>query len=226
VHAHKKQFHRLRHAVSVLLGLALAATLPVSTAWAAGGTTPPTGIASASAKARAVPTTPQLRIAVDDGHTSAAVGDKPTYTITLDNLGTAEVTGLVVTQSVPPGLNFKSADSAGVAKAGLVSWRVNVKASGKATLHTTMTVSTTPKDLLRLATVACASTSAKGPPVVCAAHSDLLPAGAAVLTAKAGAVPARAAGGNGWWYAGSILGAILLAVGGAALLLARRRTPS
>jgi uncharacterized repeat protein (TIGR01451 family) len=212
----------------VALGVVLAAALSTSTAWATGGTTPPTGIPSPSARARAAtPTTPQLRIAVDNGRTSVAVGDKPTYTITLDNLGTTAITGLVVTQSVPTGLNLTSADSSGVATAGLVSWRVNLKASGKATIHTTMTVSKTPKDVLRLATVACASTAVKGPPIVCAAHSDLLPAGAAAEAGKARAkvVPgatARSTGPN-WWYVAGGVGAIAGVVAALATLIARRR---
>ncbi len=163
---------------------------------------------------------PQLSIAVDDGRLSAASGDTLTYTLTIRNLDSAPVSGLHVTQSMPRGLTFGSADSAGFVVADSVTWQVDLNAAASATMHTTMSVSATPKELLRLATVACAGISATAPPVVCASHSDLLPAGreaAAAATAAASKRPASST--NYAWYIG---GAAILA-GGVVLTLRRRR---
>ena len=166
---------------------------------------------------------PQLSIAVDDGHPSAAAGDTLTYAITVRNLGSTPVTGLHVTQSVPSGLTFGSADSAGQATPGTVAWVVDLDATGTATLHTTMSVSATPKELLRLATVACASVSATAPPIVCASDSDLLPAGrqsaATKTTTRSGGH--ATSGARGWFIGGAIVVVAALAV--AVLVLRRRR---
>ncbi|GLZ42377.1 hypothetical protein [Actinokineospora sp. NBRC 105648] len=164
----------------------------------------------------------QLRIAIDNGRTSATVGDTLVYAVTVHNLGTTDLTALRVTQSAPTGLTFGSADSAGAAEAGGVAWDIDLKAGAEAVLHSTMTVAGTPPELLRLATVACAARSADDPPIVCAAHSDQLPAGAA---AAVGAAPPAANHLVGWYGAG---GAVLLGCVLAAVLLVRRRhrTPS
>lgn len=231
MHANKQRCPSSLRALSVTLGIALAVLWPLGAASATGPGAQPTGTPTTSTTVQVAPSGPQLSITVDNGRTSAAVGDRPTYTITISNLGSTQVTGLVVTQSVPTGLSFTSADSAGIAKAGLVSWFVDLKASGKATLHTTMTVSKSPKELLRLATVACASVSAKGPPIVCATDSDLLPAGASAEGAKAEgrAKPAKrtgaaatSAGRTGWYITGG-LGGIAILVGGMVLMTRKRK---
>lgn len=163
---------------------------------------------------------PQLSIAVDDGHTSADTGATLTYTVTVRNLGTTEVTGLAVTQTMPAGLKLDSSSPAGVPGAGEVGWRTDLKATGAATFHSTMTVSKTPADLLRLATVACASTSTTGPPIVCASHSDQLPAGASAAAREAGTRSASSGGQSRWYLIG---GAVLLIVAASLILWFRRR---
>lgn len=148
-----------------------------------------------TAQAREAP--PQLSIAVDSAATSAAVGDTLSYVITVNNLGDTRVRGLRVSQTMPEGLDFGSADQSGKAGRGSVQWTVDLAANGEATLRTTMEVATTPKEVLRLATVACAAVDADEPPLVCATHSALLPAGAAAESrsaatddeAQAGALP-------------------------------------
>jgi len=231
MHANDQRCPSSWRAVSVTLGIALAILWPLNTA-SATEVGALLGTYSTAATVTVAPPGPQLSISVDNGRTSAAIGDRPTYTITVRNLGTTRVTGLRVTQSVPTGLKLRSADSAGTLKSGMVSWRLNLKATSKATLHTTMTVSPTPKELLRLATVACASVSAKAPPIVCATHSDQLPAGAAAQAAG----KTRAAGATGpgsatgtttartrWYVAGGLGGMVMLI--GALALMARRREP-
>lgn len=167
---------------------------------------------------------PQLSIAIDNGRTSTAAGDSLTYTIDIRNLGTTEVSQLGVTQSVPAGLTFESADSAGSAAAEVVTWRIDLKPSATATVHSTMTVGATPADLLRLATVACARMSSDDPPIVCAAHSDQLPAGAAA----AARAQSRTAASPSWtdsgkWY---LVGGIAVLVVVLAILWIRRRITS
>jgi len=167
------------------------------------------------------PSTPQLSIAVDNGRTSTRPGDKLTYSIVVSNLGTTTIKGLRVTQSVPAGLKLVTTDPAGVAKAGSVSWRLDLRATAKATIHTTMTVTNTPAELLRLATVACASLSAGKTPIVCASHSDQLPAGAAAEASKRTASqPGSSSGRVGW----SVGGGLVLVAGVAALVARRRRS--
>jgi len=162
---------------------------------------------------------PQLSIAIDDGRTSASAGDTLTYAITVRNLGPTQVTGLQVTQSVPTGLTFGSADAAGEAKSQTVTWVVVLPPTGAAILHTTMSVTATTKELLRLATVACASLSATPPPIVCASDSDLLPAGRQAAAATTTAPQRDASSGGRGWY----IGGIVLFLAAAAVLVARRR---
>jgi uncharacterized repeat protein (TIGR01451 family) len=223
--AHEQRCPSPVRVMSVTLGVILATLVTAAPASATEVGAQRAGGYSNSATVTVAPPTPQLSIAVDNGRTSAAVGDTPTYTITVRNLGTTQVTGLLVTQSVPTGLKVRSADSTGVAKAGMVSWRLDLEASGKVTVHTAMTVAKTPKDLLRLATVACASVSDKGPPIVCATDSDQLPAGASAQVSKASAAPASGppvatSKGRDWAYAAGGLGGIVLLMG---VLIARRR---
>jgi uncharacterized repeat protein (TIGR01451 family) len=166
----------------------------------------------------AASTTPQLSIAVDSNRTSAAVGDVLPYAITIRNLGGTAITGLKISQSVPTGLRFKSADLAGKAHPLSIEWSVNLKAGGTATVHSTMTVTNTPPELLRLATVACARSIAKAPPIVCAAHSAQLPAGALAERAAAQAPDHDAVKTEYVAGAGGVL-----AVGAAVVVITRRR---
>ncbi len=166
------------------------------------------------------PVAPQLSIAVDNGHTTAAAGDTLNYTISVQNLGTTDVADLHVTQSMPAGLKFRSADSAGKPKAGGVNWTLDLKAAGHTKVHSTMTVLDTPPELLRMATVACASTSADDPPIVCASHSDQLPAGAAAETASARNAAPGADGLDPWYLA---LGLSLVVAALVVVLIIRRR---
>ena len=197
----------------VLLALLLAtpaAAAPPTTSPTAPPHATATGTGTTTAKAAA----PSLSIAVDNGRTTATVGEKLDYTVTVRNLGSAVVKNLLITQTVPTGLTFGSADHAGVTGAGKVSWRTEIPAGSSTAFHTTMTVTATPAELLRLASVACAAAAPDAPPIVCAAHSDALPAAAQA------AGGARGAAGRTWWYVG---GAALIVGLAAAMVLLRRR---
>jgi len=166
----------------------------------------------------AEPAAPQLSISIDNGRTSAEVGDQLSYSITVENLGPDAVKRLLITQTMPPGLTADSADTDGVVKPEQVTWRVNLKAADTKTLVAKATVSKTSKQTLRLAAVVCASTGAEAPPIVCASHSDQLAAGAAAeAAAKAAAKPDDDGMPWAWLTAGTA--AVLLA----GLLIARRR---
>jgi uncharacterized repeat protein (TIGR01451 family) len=162
---------------------------------------------------------PQLSIAVNDGHKAAAVGDELGYSIVVKNLGPDAVKRLRVTQTAPSGLTIESADASGRIKAGSATWTIDLKPGKKASLHTRATVSKTSTQTLRLATVACASVTTKAPPVVCAADSDQLPAGAKSDAARTSSNDSGFA--MRWFVIG---GAVLLVV--ISLWLMRRRRSS
>ncbi|MGJ6962644.1 hypothetical protein ACSDR0_12105 [Streptosporangium sp. G11] len=197
---------------------------------AGGGRTPADGMRAGGERPRgrmkigaAAP--PTLSIDVDNGRTSAEKGDRLTYTVTVRNIGATDARGLRLTQSLPDGLRFVSADRGGRARAGEVTWAVDLKAGGNAAFHTTGEVRDTPPDLLRLATVACASAMKDDRPIVCATHSDLLPAGAAA-EAKAKAARAPAPAVNRLWYAGAGAGLLVLVLTGVLTVRHTRRRAS
>lgn len=163
---------------------------------------------------------PSLSISIDNGRTTAEKGDKLTYTVTVRNVGTTRARDLGLTQTLPPGLKFVSADGRGSASKDRVSWSVNVPPGKEAVVHTTAEVGDTPEDLLRLASVACANIEGSDKPIVCATHSDQLPAGAA---AEAAAHEAANPVTSRLWYAG--VGAVLAALLLTALLVLRRIRP-
>lgn len=163
---------------------------------------------------------PRLSISVDNGRTAAQEGDRLTYTVTVRNLGTAGARNLHLTQSLPPGLKFVSTDGHGAARHGQIVWSANVGVGKDVTFHTTAKVQDTPDDLLRLATVACASTGADSKPIVCATHSDQLPAGAAAAEAARQAVN-PATGTLRYVLLG--LGLLVVAVAGTLVALRARR---
>ncbi|AWS40597.1 DUF11 domain-containing protein [Streptosporangium sp. 'caverna'] len=160
---------------------------------------------------------PRLSISVDNGRTAAQEGDRLTYTVTVRNIGTAGARNLHLTQSLPPGLKFVSTDGHGAVRHGQIVWSADVRAGKDVTFHTTAKVQDTPDQLLRLATVACASTGADAKPIVCATHSDELPAGAAA--AEAARLAANPATGTLRYV---LMGIGLLIVAVAGTLVARR----
>ncbi|HUK67817.1 MAG TPA: DUF11 domain-containing protein [Streptosporangiaceae bacterium] len=122
---------------------------------------------------------PGLSIGVDDGRQFAKPGDLLTYTVKIQNIGSTNARGLDVVQTLPAGMTLISASKHGAAQAGQVRWQLNLPAGHADTFGVIGKVGHTPSQLLRLATIACASTGTGVKPLVCAAHSDELPAGAA-----------------------------------------------
>jgi uncharacterized repeat protein (TIGR01451 family) len=135
---------------------------------------------------------PQLSIAVSDGRTSVNEGDQVTYTVRLRNIGRHMVRQLRLVQTLPAGLKLISATRRPATRPGTLSWQISLAAGHSSTFRVTGRVGHTPDQLLRLATVVCASAGSSTRPIVCGAHSDELPAGA-VAAAQAGRATASAA---------------------------------
>jgi uncharacterized repeat protein (TIGR01451 family) len=205
VHATAQQKPMTARAVAVAIGVAFitlaASSYPTSIAVGAGA--------------------PRLSIAVDNGRTTTAAGDVLEYSITIRNLDSTDVEGLAVTQTVPDGLRFESADAEGVLSDKSINWKTTLPAGGEAVHHSTMTVLDTSADLLRLATVACAHTAPQDVPIVCASHSDQLPAGAAAAEATRAVSAPTISSTLRWWYLTALAG--LFCAGVAAVLTVRRR---
>jgi uncharacterized repeat protein (TIGR01451 family) len=182
--------------------------------------------AAQPAQAEAKAKSPQLSITVDDGRADAKPGDELRYTLTVTNLGGDRVEDLRVTQTVPTGARLRSADRAGRASEGTVAWTVDVAPGRSTTVTTSLTLARElPADLLRLATVGCASTSAKAPPVVCASDSDELPAGAAAAAQQRELDPAAADDRRAWVVPAALgSGGLVVAAGLGAWATGRHRS--
>jgi len=172
--------------------------------------------------AQAAPPKTSLSIAIDNGHTTTTVGDVLVYTITVRNLGTKNIDKLHLQQSMPPGLTFKSAQPTAKAGAGEVSWTIDVRPGATATLRSTSVVTATTPDILRLASVACASTSPTAAPIVCASDSDQLPAGAVAAARQTRLGASGAQSQTPWVAVVGLAGGAAVAVT-AVVLVARRR---
>ncbi len=74
------------------------------------------------------------------GPATAAVGDDITYTITYGNTGSADALNTVITDPVPAGTTFVSADNGGTNVAGVVTWNIGTLAHGTSGLLLHFTV--------------------------------------------------------------------------------------
>ena len=74
------------------------------------------------------------------GPATAAVGDDITYTITYGNTGSSDALNTVITDPVPAGTTFVSADNGGTNVAGVVTWNIGTLAHGTSGLTVHFTV--------------------------------------------------------------------------------------
>jgi uncharacterized repeat protein (TIGR01451 family) len=139
-----------------------------------------------SASARATtPAGPTLSIAVSDGTNATKPGDLLSYTVNIRNLGSASAPPLVVALMLPPAFKLLSASGGGAKAAGQVKWQVSLPAGHSGAFRVVGRVGPTPRQLLRLDAVACATAGKGAKPIVCAASSNELPAGAAAAATAA-----------------------------------------
>jgi uncharacterized repeat protein (TIGR01451 family) len=179
-----------------IAGLEVVSIVALGVAWAgpaAATPSPPPGSPSATAAPSAVTPLvagppPQLSIAISNGETSVKVGDRLIYTITVTNTGTTTAHALLISQTIPAGLQLVASDGEANNAAGTVSWISDLTPAMVKTFHTTTVLQTTGANLLRLATVACATDTQLARTLVCATDSDQLP----VAAAAAGSAPAKA----------------------------------
>lgn len=152
---------------------------------------------------------PDLAIGIDDGHTDVRGGDRLTYTVRIRNIGTEDADDLLITQTLPAGARFGSADRDGVLRDGTVTWHTDLPAGRDTTFAVHAEVGQPASNQLRLASVACARVDGDSPPIVCAADSDRLPVG------RDAAAPGTTASGSSGWltasYVGLGVGMVLLA---------------
>ena len=99
------------------------------------------GVNDSATEATAVATSADLSITKTDGVDPVAAGTDLTYTIVVGNNGPSDATGVTVTDPVPAGTLFVSADGGGSESGGTVTWNVGtVAAAASATMHVTVHV--------------------------------------------------------------------------------------
>ena len=77
-----------------------------------------------------------LTVTKDDGITIVAPDFTTTYTITVTNTGAADLTGIVLVDTIPAGMSFVSASGGGTSASGKVTWPAFDLLSGAATSFT------------------------------------------------------------------------------------------
>jgi uncharacterized repeat protein (TIGR01451 family) len=131
-------------------------------------------------------TGPRLSISVSDYRTSAKIGDRLSYAVSIRNVGTAEVPHLTITLTLPRGVPLSSISRHGASAGEKVTWHASVPAGRTQTFRATGQVNRPPAQMARLAAVACAAAKSGGNPIVCAADLDRSPAGAVAAAVKSG----------------------------------------
>jgi uncharacterized repeat protein (TIGR01451 family) len=186
----------------------------------------PTVAKSASARAT-TPAGPTLSIGVSDGMNTAKPGDLLSYTVNIRNLGSASAPPLEVALMLPPAFKLLSASGGGAKAAGQVKWHVSLPAGHSGAFRVVGRVGPTPRQLLRLDAIACASEGKGVKPIVCAASSNELPAGAGAAAAAAHARLAAAPSADHvirYVLVTAAAVVLMLVVAGLALITRRRLT--
>lgn len=161
-----------------------------------------------------------LSIAVTDGVSDAAPGDRLVYGVTVRNDGDAASRRVTVRLTLPGGVSFVSADGGGVSERGAVVWKVAVPAAGHVTVTARGTVGTLLAGLNGLAGVACVN--AGGPDMLCSSDIDQIPGRGDVHAVTRASVDTVAP----VWDRRRVVAvglAVVAALGGLVLLAVRRR---
>src|SRR4029077_14525592 len=85
---------------------------------------------SGAAVTTTVVSTPVLTISKTDAPDPVNAGSNITYTISYSNTGTANATGVVISDTVPANTSFVSATGGGTQAAGVVTWNIGNLAAG------------------------------------------------------------------------------------------------
>jgi hypothetical protein len=181
----------------------------------------PTVATSASARAT-TPAGPALSIGVSDGTNTAKPGELLSYRVNIRNIGSASAPPLEVALTLPPAFKLLSASGDAAQAAGQVKWRVSLPAGHSGDFRVVGRVGATPQQLLRLDAIACATAGKGDKPIVCAATSNELPAGAAAA-AHARLVAAPAADHLIRYILISAAAVVLIGVVAGLALITRRR---
>ena len=205
---------------------AAAAVLSAPVPASATPTVSPSASVRATAPAAAGKNTPALSIGVTDGTNTAKPGDLLSYTVNIRNLGSANAPPLEVALTLPPAFTLLSASGDGAQSAGQVKWHVSLLAGHSGAFRVVGRVGDTPRQLLRLDAIACATTAKGAKPLVCAAASNELPAGAAAAAATHGRLAASPSANHVVRYVLVTAAAVvlLLLLAGVALMARRRLT--
>src|SRR6266536_5217071 len=139
-------------AAVVLAGPLVALLSPLLSATASATTAGP---ADAAAHA------PELSIGVSDGRRHVQPGDLLTYAVKIHNIGKRDVPRLRIVQTLPVNMKLISATRHPARHAGQLTWQLNLPAQRTYTFHVVGRVGQTPRQLLRLATIACANIGAR-----------------------------------------------------------------
>ncbi|WP_436773768.1 hypothetical protein [Yinghuangia sp. YIM S09857] len=153
------------------------------------------------------PSRPALSIKVDDGSVKTRPGQVHTYTIRLRNLGSADLNGMSVTETLPAGTTLVgSADGGSTGADGQITWTFDLPVGQEVVRTVKARVDKLPSGN-GIASTACAKLAGSTVPIVCSTDLDRIPraelasaTGVGAFTLFGGAAVAVAALGGGTWY--------------------------
>ncbi|WP_181157574.1 DUF11 domain-containing protein [Microbacterium sp. MYb62] len=91
-----------------------------------------------------IPGTPTITFGKTVDRVTAAIGDTLTYTVRVANTGGADAANVAVTDALPDGVTFVSADNGGIGLDDVVSWTIpSLTAGSSVDLHITATIDAT-----------------------------------------------------------------------------------
>ncbi len=96
---------------------------------------------------------PDLVVTKDDGLTHATVGDLVTYRISFDNVGNQVASGVVIRDTLPPGVKFVSASDGGRLRGNTVVWELGELRPGGGDTFTVVVEILTDGEKLNIVTI-------------------------------------------------------------------------
>jgi uncharacterized repeat protein (TIGR01451 family) len=118
-----------------------------------------------------------MSIDLTNGVDTVTSGTKLTYTVTVENRGTADLADLRIEQQLPRGASAAAAGQRAKVADGKAVWTTDVRARDKTVLTSSATVGTERSGAMRAASTVCAYLPGSEVPVVCSSDMDLLPSG-------------------------------------------------